>query len=561
MKKYSYILFLILFAFFSLNLSAASRRGKRALTVEDYDRALSIFQRDIRRDPSNWEAHSLIGFIYFQEDHKDLPKALSHLRKAFEIKKDDPLTNMYLFTGYVMNENFNQAESILSFIDEKEIDNIDDNYLYYLYKGVLLFNQNKTGEAIEYIVKSIELEPICGICRKHLGLVYYDIGDYPNADATLSRAVGFFPDDYNINYALADIFLEENYFRPNSARLHIDKLKSISPDDDIDIILLEARLFKLSQNYRESLKLYQKAYNIDSSNCLVNLELADIYQRGDIKNLELSRKHMNFVLEHCSDLDNIHLELANYYKNIGQKDKAISEYQNHIEKNPEDFNAISRLAMLYLDRTVNKPEMAIQTAQKAIEINESFPTAIRILAISYFAVNDHNNAKKFINKALEINPNDSELLGYIAEINFNDKNYDQAKQYANRAIRVMPNNFRALKVLGEIAYYEKDFRNAVKYLENALSIRRNDYRAILLLAYAYQEEEVKDYRKSYQYAEKALEINPRDGNTWKLLGNAYLNDRLLSKALEAFENSLLYNPQDNWVRNQVSDLRRRLGKE
>lgn len=555
-KYFSFALLLILLT--AIPMHSASRRGKRAFANGDYDRALQIFSRDISRDQSNWEAHSLTGIIYIQDSHRDIKKALYHLQTAHENNPEDPSTNMFLFIALVQDQQYSKAGSLRT--DSTFISKHKQAYMFYLHKGILLYKRNKFTDAITMLIKSIELEPVCGECRKYLGLSYYGLEDYANADAALSRAVAFFPDDWDIHYALADIYLQDTYFLPDNALRHINQLKTIAKEDHIKTMLIEGKYHLMTGNHKQSLQLYLKAYDIDNKDCEVNIALANIYQRRDTRDLQLSRKHLNFVEENCSHLEDIHILLANYYRSIGQHDRAITEYRTHIGKNSDDISAMSHLAMLYLDRHVNNPRQAINTARKALEINESYFPALKVLSMAYHSLDDYQNSKKYLLKAVDLNANDPEMLSFLADIYFKENDYNKAKNYARRAVSLMPQNLRALRVLGEIAYQEKDIQNAINHLERVIRIRRNDYRASLLLAYLYQEEGFINYRKSYQYAEQALKINPNDANTWKIKGNAYLNDRLLTKALEAFENSLLYNPNDTWVRNQVSDLRRRLGK-
>lgn len=560
MNKIKFILISALVIFCSINTCAASRSGKRALLIQDYSRALDIFHKDIGKKPNDWEAHSLIGFIYLQEGFKDKAKALFHLEKAFEINKKDQKTSLYLFMCYVDEEKYGNAQGILSFIDKKQIDKLEEKHLFYLYQGLLYSGRGETAEAIDMIIEAIRLEPACGICRKHLGMIYYRNEDYANADAVLSRAVGFFPDDYEINYALADIFLTEDYFRPGSAKLHIEKLKSENKPD-IMTLILEAKFFLMTGEPKQSLEAYKKAYDMDEQNCEVNIGLADLYQKKETRNLNLSKKHLNTVMEKCHGHDNLHLLLGNYYYNTSDHRKAVSEYEMHLSNNPEDASAMVKLGLVFLQKPYNDPSKTITLGLKALEINKSYLPALKLLSTAYFMGNDHNNAKNYILKTLELSPNDSELLGYMAEISFNDKDYSSAKSYGQKAFRINSNNLRALRILGEIAYTEKDYQKAAQYLENVIRLKRNDYRASLLLGYIFQEPGFTDYRKSSHYAQIALEQNKSDANTWKLLGNAYLKDRMLSKALDAFKNSLLYNPNDSWVKSQVEDLKRRLGTD
>ncbi len=561
MDKCRYVFLIVLLVFSSVCIYPASRRGKRALLIEDYSRALEIFNKDINKHPDDWEAHSLIGYIYMQEELKDKSKALFHLQKAFELNKKDPVTDLYLFILYVDDGRYGDAQGILSFIDQNDIEKMDEKYLFYLYKGLLYAGQENTEKAEEMIIEAIKLEPACGLCRKHLGLIYYNNDDYANADAVLSRAIGFFPDDKEINKALADIFLSEEYFRPTSARLHIDKLKSVTSEKDMDILLLEGRYLQLTGNFKQAVEVYKKASMIDEDNCEVNISLADLYQKRETQNLSLSKKHLNRVLEKCKGHEDLHMLLANYYYNINEPKKAVSEYQDHLAKYPDDTLAMVKLALIYLQKPLQNPGKTIELGLKALSVNSSYLPAVRILSTAYFLTNDFKNAKKYIEQALSISPNDSEMLGYLACIYFSGKEYSKAKEYALSAVRNAGNNIRALSVLGEIAYSEKDYQKAIGYLQNIIHYKRNDYRASLLLAYIYQEPGFTDYRKSYHFAEIALKQNESDANTWKLLGNAYMNDRMLSKALDAFENSLLYNPNDSWVKAQVADLKRRLGKE
>ncbi len=168
---------------------------------------------DIERDRKNWDAaaaaytvainaittpeerHWLFFFArgIANERGKHWPEAEADLRRALELKPDQPAVLNYL--GY-------------SYVDRGE--NMD--------------------EGTEMIRRAVELKPNDGFIIDSLGWAYYRRGDFGTAVIHLERAVELAPQDPTINDHLGDVYWKVG--REREARFQWQRAMSLSPPEE-----------------------------------------------------------------------------------------------------------------------------------------------------------------------------------------------------------------------------------------------------------------------------------------------------------------------------------------
>jgi tetratricopeptide (TPR) repeat protein len=215
------------------------------------------------------------------------------------------------------------------------------------------------------------------------------------------------------------------------------------------------------------------------------------------------------------------LEKANSSLQKGNKDQAISLYEEIVLSDPENALAHMRLAELYAEKGLK---------EKALD-------ELLLLGNAYYESRLFKNALKYFLKVLELDPvqidtrikvadiyNNDELeskakLEYlaIAEYFLSANNLKKAKEYAKKAIELK--SLEALYVLGRIQYTQGMFKEAAVSLETLTKIKINHVAALLCLGCSYVGDS--KYYEAVVVFKKVLRLEHENIEALKGLTDAY----------------------------------------
>jgi tetratricopeptide (TPR) repeat protein len=190
-------------------------RGRKKFNdcAQTYSQGIDVLPPAPAADKANGDkdkdkSASNINYIYYyyrgicEERSKQWPKAEADMRKALDLKPEDPHVLNYL--GY-------------SWIDQGT--NLD--------------------EGMKMIKRAVEQRPDDGYIVDSLGWAYYRIGNYEEAVKNLERAVDLRPEDPTINDHLGDSYWRVG--RTLEARFQWAHARDLKPDPD-DLPKIEAKI-------------------------------------------------------------------------------------------------------------------------------------------------------------------------------------------------------------------------------------------------------------------------------------------------------------------------------
>lgn len=160
--------------------SILENTGKNKEAQDAYTKALQL-------NPESAEIHHKFSLCLIKTD--DLEKAAHHSKKAIEI-----------------NKNFYQA---------------------YLQLGAILRAQLKFKESIKIFTEAIKMEPLLHLGYFNLGRTYDLMGDYPNAELNLIKAIEIKQDCFDSYFQLSVSLRSQGKFE--QARVCDEQLISIRP--------------------------------------------------------------------------------------------------------------------------------------------------------------------------------------------------------------------------------------------------------------------------------------------------------------------------------------------
>jgi len=202
---------------------------------------------------------------------------------------------------------------------------------------------------------------------------------------------------------------------------------------------------------------------------LAGIKMAEILQ---VRLLEMG---MNPILRMglTSVMEKNFFEKANQLFNEEKYEEAIAAYQEFLEKNPEIFQVHFSLGNCY--KELGNTEQALQEYQLVLEKTDAEKDhklrakTLAAIGESYLKKEDLDSAQNYFKKSLDLDPQDEILAYNVGEIYFSHQKLEGAVEYFELASKIKPDWPDAFYKLGlvylNLTDYEKAKENLKKFLE------------------------------------------------------------------------------------------------
>ena len=308
--------------------------------------------------------------------------------------------------------------------------------------------------AITACKKAMEIDPNLANAHYNLGFAYREEGndelakqEFALYDELLKQEGEYIeiPEKPTSEEIDKYITLGDNYFKEgkfDEAIIEYKKALDIEPRDDILNKLGQAhqqkRLAGKSEEQPAKIDTFTSKKTLDEMPGLEReqeLSIEELYDRGisyyDKGMIDKAIEEFKEVLELDPDDIETHYHLGNAYADKEIFDEAISIYKKVIEKNPEFIDAYLSLSTLYLD--MDMVDEAISLCNQAISANPDDSFLCFHLGEAYVRNEQYEEAITAFNKAISINPMDPETQYRLAESYYETKQYDLALKHATQA--------------------------------------------------------------------------------------------------------------------------------
>jgi len=308
--------------------------------------------------------------------------------------------------------------------------------------------------AITACKKAMEIDPNLANAHYNLGFAYREEGndelakqEFALYDELLKQEGEYIeiPEKPTSEEIDKYITLGDNYFKEgkfDEAITEYKKALEIKPRDDILNKLGQAhqqkRLAGKPEEQPAKIDTFTSKKTLDEMPGLEReqeLSIEELYDRGisyyDKGMIDKAIEEFKEVLELDPDDIETHYHLGNAYADKEMFDEAISIYKKVIEKNPEFIDAYLSLSTLYLD--MDMVDEAISLCNQAISANPDDSFLCFHLGEAYVRNEQYEEAITAFNKAISINPMDPETQYRLAESYYETKQYDLALKHATQA--------------------------------------------------------------------------------------------------------------------------------
>jgi len=255
--------------------------------------------------------------------------------------------------------------------------------------------------------------------------------------------------------------------------------KKMLEQDSLNISLLieTARLYKLNQQYKNSIATYQRALKLDPANQKITIALARINNLTGTKAIAI--KLYNEVLK--SEPTNIMAltDLAEIYSSTKQSDSAVVYYKKLYRLDTLNVEYLYKLAFNQWS-TIDMME-SFANYKKALAIDSSYLPVVLDLARIYTMTKLHDSAIIILKRNINVYPEESRIYAELGSVYFALGEHDSAIPWFEKGIKLGYTGNEAYKRLATSYYSIKEFEKSKTYFEILFDKDSNDYKTCLYL--------------------------------------------------------------------------------
>ncbi len=183
----------------ALNSNQPAAYGQLAeiyLNIGDYKKAIEYYQKRLDHQPQHTASLFALGQTYLK--NKQIDKAITTLKNTLILEPQHPQAHHSLANAELLSGDSNIA--LNHYFRQLEIHPMMESY-YNI--GILLMDQNRHKESLQYLKQAAEIEPNYLPTHINLGALYLKLHHIAEAIKHYEIALTIKPDDPEIQYILA----------------------------------------------------------------------------------------------------------------------------------------------------------------------------------------------------------------------------------------------------------------------------------------------------------------------------------------------------------------------
>jgi tetratricopeptide (TPR) repeat protein len=536
---------------------------------------------EIKRDPSDIDAHRLLGRIYLRELGQGengvsstsqpgnvLDEAIAEFEKIVALQPNSVEDHMVLGQLYRVKHQPDKAEAELKTAQaiEPESEEVVLN-LAQLYA--------ESGN-LKQAAKVIEDVPVDGRSPKMeftLGALYEQMKKSNDAIAAYQRAEQMEPGDLQTMDALAQALLTDNQL--DEALKEYKALAEADPDNSLDALVHIGEIQRRQGKYEEALATIRKARKIDPTSLEAGFNeglVLDILGRLD----EAAQTYQSLLdqnsLTHANGAytdeeknnRSIFLErLGGVYEEQSKTDEAIGIYQKMIDLGGS-YAVRGYQEEVDVYRSAHQFDKSLEVARKAAASNPKDPD-LQLMLAGELADQGHPDeglamAKNQLNGATPDQQRGVWLA--IAQINVRLHRWKDAEDALDKAepLAVKKEDRTYLFFLkGELAERQKHSEQAEQYFQQALALDPENAMTLNYLGYMWADKGEK-LPEALKMIRKAVEIEPMNGAYLDSLGWVYFKMGEYELAEDNLRSAVSRDQTDPTVHMHLGDLYEKTGR-
>lgn len=371
----------------------------------------------------------------------------------------------------------------------------------------------------------------------------------------VNHAISYFP--HNLNFKLRKAQVLSNMGRLNEALSMLMQYEKVI-GDDLEFLLTRASVHSQMRDSKMAIKYFEKALElaIEEEKDDIFLDLAAEYQNmGAFDN---AIKTLNRAIQMNPENEAAVHELAYCYDVKNDINRAIAVYTDYLDLKPYSFTTWYNLGNAY--SKAEKYADALWAYDYCTIIHADFSSAYFNMGNIYLVLEEFHKAIECFERCIEIDGEDAMALVYIAEAYEHLEEYDLSMQFYRKSIELQPELPDAWLGMGIVLDILERTTEALPFLRKAVIL--DELNPDYLHVYASALTKNGDTVEAFKHLFKALNINPMsddvliDITELRAMDNvvyAYeeMNDHIESYELKGF--ALLHRVKYAWLAGRQMD--------
>ncbi|MGE0827127.1 MAG: tetratricopeptide repeat protein [Candidatus Binatia bacterium] len=349
------------------------------MTKEDNLRARQMYEKAIALDPQYAEAYAQLGSTYYVEwvwhwsaDLQTLGQAVILAQRALALDDSLPMAHSFLGKIYALTQQYDQAiteEERALALDPNNADSYDN-------QAEALNVMGRPEEALRAIERAIRLNPRSPEWYLgNLGVAYFLLGRYPDAVATLKRALVRNPDFLSAYIILSSSYVhqwgcqqggdEQTLTQALAAAQRVIALNAAFPEGHT----LMGYVSLWRKQHEQALRQIEQALALAPTDAMSTAVLAAVlsYAGRSEEALEAAARAL-----HLKPLiPDIHLaEVGAAYAMAGHYEDALAPLQRFLSRFPNHLLPYLSLVLVYSE--LGQDAEAQKTAAEVLRLNPKF---------------------------------------------------------------------------------------------------------------------------------------------------------------------------------------------
>ncbi len=510
------------------------------------DEAIEAYDRVVELEPDfPWPYHNL-GVIYSRRDEHNKAKGL--YQQAIARHTDDGAKAIawnHLGDTFIVLDN--QADASEAY---RQAITLDPNFaLPYHHLAEIHQDRAEYEPAIELYQQAIPLhlnDDDRAASWRNLAAIYHTLERHGEASEAYQRVVALDPDDFKSWNNLGDIYLAMARYQEAGQAYH----RTIAIEPGFAWPYHSLGLISSDHSaYEEALEQYQQAierHTSDEDQAVTWTKLADAYQALD--NVDEAEKAYTRAMEFdpsypwpYHSLGLIYQERAEFVPALTLYQQALDHYANGEEKGQaQSWNGLGD-AQWALDR----PDEAIESYKKAIQLDDIFAAPWNSLGDIYQKQGEHQQAIKSYKEASKLSPADPHPYHNLGLIYETLDEPEPAITCFKQAIDRYPHGAQKQEAvswnhLGNVHHTLAQDDEAIAAYEQALELNETYVSPWVSLGDIYMAQE--RYPEAIEAYHEVIDLAPDMAKPWNSLGNIYRTENDYDQAVPAYEQAIKLEP-------------------
>tara|TARA_R110002072_G_scaffold302060_2_gene483622 strand:+ start:46655 stop:48049 length:1395 start_codon:yes stop_codon:yes gene_type:complete len=277
-------------------------------------------------------------------------------------------------------------------------------------------------------------------------------------------------------------------------------------ESSFEIVLTKASIFSQLKDSKNAIRFFKEGLSLAEKEDKdeVYLDLAVEYENiGDHKS---AIKVLKEAIRVNPNNESAIYEIAFCYDHLGDHESSIKCYSDFIDENPYSFTSWYNLGNAY--SKLNKFEKAIWAYDYCILINDDFGPVYFNVANAFLALNKYTKAIENFHKCIELDGDDPIAFCYIGECHEQLDELELAKHFYNKSLELAPMLPDAWLGLGIVKDLEGNTREGLALIQKAVELDPDNAGIYHVLAGAH--EKLGELGEAIDFYELSLAMDPSD---------------------------------------------------